>query len=195
MFLTGKKSRNLSSLPDLELIAKYKAEEACSLVGILFERYTHLVFGVCMKYLSDEAESKDAVMQIFEKLLTDLKIHEVENFKSWLYSVTKNHCLMFLRKNKTRQKHEKEFFENSETNIVEFVDELHLNNKNNEEAKLDNAIAKLNIKQKKCIELFYLQEKSYKEVADITGFSLKQVKSFIQNGKRNLKQSLESNEE
>src|SRR6202008_2231230 len=91
------KSKNTSSFSDEELVKKYKTSEDAFYVGELFKRYTQLAFGVCMKYLKDEEESKDAVMQVFEKLLEDLKKHEVENFKSWLYSICKNFCLMKLR--------------------------------------------------------------------------------------------------
>ena len=52
---------------------------------------------------------------------------------------------------------------------------------------LKEGIGELKDEQRECIELFYLKECSYAEVASMTGFSLKEVKSHIQNGKRNLK--------
>ena len=98
------KSKNIQSLSDNELIIRYKKSDNNLLVGELYQRYSHLVYGVCLKYLKNEEESKDAVLQIFEKLLEDLKKHEIANFKSWLHSVARNHCLMFLRKQQTKLK-------------------------------------------------------------------------------------------
>ena len=187
--------KDVSEVADQELIKKYLASDDNYYIGELFQRYTHLIFGVCMKYLKIEAESEDAAMEIFEKLLTDLKHHKVENFKSWLYSVTKNHCLMRLRKQK--QSAEKERSLNLfDRNFMEFPEVLHLNNTLVKETQLESlgkSIALLSEEQRECVELFYIKEKCYKEVAEITSFSLKEVKSYIQNGKRNLKKLLINN--
>jgi len=184
--------KDVSEVTDQELIKKYLASDDSYYIGELFQRYTHLIFGVCMKYMKIKAESEDAAMEIFEKLLTDLKHHKVENFKSWLYSVTKNHCLMKLRKQK--QLAEKEWSLNLfDRESVEFHEVLHLNNTLIKETQLNNlgkSIAMLSKEQRQCVELFYLQEKCYKEVVEITNYSLKEVKSYIQNGKRNLKKLL-----
>jgi RNA polymerase sigma factor (sigma-70 family) len=176
-------------LSDLELVNEYKKTSDNTSVGVLFERYTHLVFGVCMKYLKDEEESRDAVMQIFEKLLADLKRHEIAQFKGWLHSVAKNYCLMHLRSRQSTLKKEVEM-QKDVKGVMENDYEQHLNTNNVKEeqlTKLEDGIKQLNEEQKICIELFYLQNKCYQEVTDITGYSLNQVKSFIQNGKRNLK--------
>ena len=184
--------KDVSDVTDQELIKKYLASDDSYYIGELFQRYTHLIFGVCMKYMKIKAESEDAAMEIFEKLLTDLKHHKIENFKSWLYSVTKNHCLMKLRKQK--QLAEKERTLNLfEPESVEFHEVLHLNNTLVKETQLNNlgkSIAMLYEGQRQCVELFYLQEKCYNEVVEITNYSLKEVKSYIQNGKRNLKKLL-----
>ena len=186
---------HIKNLTDLELIARYKNDGDNSIVGILYERYTHLVFGVCMKYLKNEDESQDAVMQIFEKLLNDLKKHSVDNFKGWIYMVSKNHCLMLLRGAKSLAEKQKElkkdapiFMEtwNNEHLITGIDKEITL-------TKLENCIGKLNEKQKITVDLFFIKEKCYQEVADETGFTMNDVKSFIQNGKRNLKICMESN--
>ena len=158
-------------------------------IGELFKRYTHLVFGVCMKYLKDEDESKDAVMMIFEKLPGDLKKHEVSQFKGWLHRVASNHCLMELRNKSARHEKEVEMAKDMGS-IMESGYELHLDgeaDKEKELSNLENAVKELKEEQKICIELFYLQEKSYQEVAEMTGFDMNKVKSAIQNGKRNLK--------
>lgn len=182
-------SINTQELQDSELVSRYKQTGDNALVGILFERYTHLVMGVCMKYLKDEDESQDALMQIFEKLLVDLKKHEIAQFKGWLYSVARNHCLMFLRSRQSELKKQKELKKDM-TVLMELDDQVHLSNVNNKEkqlSQLEEGISQLNEEQRRCVELFYLQEKCYQEVAEITGYSMNQVKSYIQNGKRNLK--------
>lgn len=174
---------------DNELVSRYRLSHNSDYVGELFQRYTHLVFGVCMKYLQNDEHSKDAVMEIFEKLLIDLKKHDVDNFKSWLYSVAKNHCLMKLRKDKAHANHVDEFGKDSLA-LMENEELLHHTNGAEQELldkSLYEGIEQLKEEQKVCVELFYLQRKSYEQVAEITGYSMMQVKSYIQNGKRNLK--------
>lgn len=182
-------NKSYESLSDKELIDLYRNKNEKQIVGILFKRYTHLVFGSCMKYLKNADESEDAVMDIFEKLLDDLKVHQIDNFKSWLYSVARNHCLMKLRKEKSSEGRIVELKINDEEH-VESNDLLHLNEEESKEQSLqglENAIAGLNDEQRRCIELFYLEQKCYNEVAEITTYSLNEVKSYIQNGKRNIK--------
>ena len=174
---------------DKQLISKYRHSGETSYVGELFQRYTHLLFGVCMKYLKNEEDSKDAVMEIFEKMLTELMRHEVENFKSWLFFVAKNHCLMKLRKKKTflNQQAGYEIFAKE---IMEIHETEHLNNKPSVEEMEENlrgGLSYLKDEQKYCLELFYFENKSYNEISECSGYSVMQVKSFLQNGKRNLK--------
>ncbi|MEZ5196348.1 MAG: sigma-70 family RNA polymerase sigma factor [Bacteroidales bacterium] len=193
--IIGLQSRNDSkSFSDEDLISAYKRLKDTKFIGELFERYTHLVFGVCMKYLKNEEDSKDAVMQIFEGLFQKLSDHEVSNFKSWIYSVTKNHCLMMLRKEKSEARVKENIYAEMHNEIMESADFIHpYNNEgiNDEIPKLQKGIEQLKTEQRTCIELLYLQDKSYQEVSDITGYSMKKVKSYIQNGKRNLKIFLE----
>lgn len=182
-------------LPDEELIEKFLNSNDKYYFGILYQRYTHLVFGACMKYLKNENDSEDAVMDIFEKLFDDLKTHTVTNFKSWLYSVSRNHCLMKLRKDKTIKDYNNDLIK-IEGRIVEMPEPMHLNSKMEKELQMENlekALQHLSKEQRICLELFYLQQKCYKEVSAITTFSLNEVKSFIQNGKRNLKNHLIAN--
>ena len=185
----SKKSSGIKILNDAELISRYRETGENDFAGELYERYTHLVFGVCVKYLGNEEDARDATIEIFEKLLTDLKRHEVQNFKAWLYSVAKNHCLMKFRRDKTRIENRPELQEDLMT-VMEWSTSPHLNNGTVDEAdheKVVEAIGQLNNEQRICIELFYLQEKSYDIISQETGFNYKQVKSYIQNGKRNLK--------
>lgn len=180
---------NYNQYNDTELIALYKKTDNNAVIGHLFEKYTHLVFGVCMKYLKDEDDAKDAVMQIFEKLLIDLKKHEITQFKGWLHTVAKNHCLMQLRSDKSLSEKQQELKKDFKS-VVESGYELHLNSEPDKEKQLnqlEQAINSLKEEQKICIDLFYLKEKSYQEIAVLTGYSLNTVKSNIQNGKRNIK--------
>lgn len=181
-----------NALSDCELISLYKKNLDLNVIGDLFKRYTRFVFLVSLKYLQNEDESRDAVMQIFENLIEDLKNHEIDNFKPWLHTVTRNHCLMKLRKDKSVQKKQERFLIESE-NFMESDDISHHNEKQEHEIKIEkvrDAIGTLNEEQKICIELFYIESKSYNEIAEITGYSVKNIKSYIQNGKRNLKNNL-----
>ena len=191
-FKRAKKEHAKGGLSDEALVKSYRQNGDMAVLGELYQRYTGLVFGVCMKYLKNEDDSKDAVMQIFEKLTINLKKHEVNNFRSWLHVLTKNHCLMWLRAEKNR--HRKDIQDINLEKNVEFVYYLHHNDENHREEDLENlktAITSLPDGQKQCIELFYLYEKCYKEIVEITGFELKKVKSYIQNGRRNLKNYIE----
>ncbi len=158
-------------------------------LGILLQRYTLLLFGVCMKYLKHEEEAKDAVQQIFLKAITELHKYKVDYFKSWLYMVAKNHCLM-----KIRDAQGKKAIEIKEDEMRLQDDEKPLQAHIEKDRKLElmqESLNQLNEVQKHCVTLFYLEKKTYQEIVDITGYSLMQVKSYIQNGKRNLKLILE----
>ncbi len=188
------KKNGIQSMSDEELIRLYKKSKDNKYIGELFERYTHLVFGVCLKYLKNEDDSKDAVMEIFESLDSKLVKHEVGNFRKWIYMVAKNHCLMILRKTRNEVKVSDYHLENLTKDNVEFDPVFHQVNSDNTETMIDRmqkGIAQLKDKQRRCIDLLYLQNKSYKEVAEITGYDMKKVKSYIQNGKRNLRIYLE----
>ncbi|MBC8053631.1 MAG: sigma-70 family RNA polymerase sigma factor [Sphingobacteriaceae bacterium] len=170
------------------MLSEYRKTGDLQLLGKLYERYMPLIFGLCLKYLKNEEESKDAVMQIFEQLITKLRIHEVTNFKSWLYTLSRNYCLMELR---TGSKHE---FVNIEDYGVETPVFLHHDNDESNENQLNSmskCMTTLPEEQRISVDLFYLQQKCYKEVADITGYEVNKVKSYIQNGKRNLKICIE----
>jgi len=188
------KIRDIRDLTDKELLSGFKEDADNIYIGELYMRYVHLVFGVCMKYLKNEDESKDAVMQVFEKLLTDLIKHDVENFKSWLYTLTKNHCLMILRNSNQHIIHPADL-KIDLSGIMENDSVLHQDISMEKEIQLrqlEEGITSLNSEQRTCVELFYLSDKSYQEIASLTGYDLNQVKSYIQNGKRNLKNYLQN---
>jgi RNA polymerase sigma factor (sigma-70 family) len=186
----SKRKKTFHQDTDEELIRLYRNSGHVQYIGALFERYTHLVFGVCMKYLNNEDDSQDAVMEIFEELHQKLLHHEIISFKGWLYTVARNHCLMKLRKEKSEIHTIENYYHQITREVMESPDDFHpliMQNANDEIRQLNDGIGTLKSDQRVCIELMYLQKKSYKEVSELTGFSMKQVKSHIQNGKRNLK--------
>lgn len=175
-------------LDDKVLLQHFYEDGDNEWLGILLERYTLLLFGVSMKYLKNEEEAKDSVQQIFLKVLHELQKYKVEYFKSWLYMVTKNHCLMKLR---DKNRLSAGLNENLLAMPQEEDEKIKLRSKDVQLDNLETAIGQLNEEQKVCITLFYLQKKSYQEVSEQTGFEMMKVKSNIQNGKRNLKILLE----
>lgn len=178
---------NLSYQSDSELLERFSQTRDNEHLGILLQRYTYLLLGVCMKYLKNEEEAKDAVQQVFLKVIHELPRYKVEYFKSWIYTIARNHCLMQLR-NKGKQTspiNEKIVAaEESLTSKEQLLQQdLQLN-------QLNWAFDQLNEEQKLCVTLFYLKKQTYQQIAESSGFTLMQVKSFIQNGKRNLKLQL-----
>lgn len=170
-------------LSDQELVYQYQKSKNVKYYGHIFNRYSHLVFGVCLKYLKNTEDAEDATMQIFEKAMKDMITNNITYPKSWLFSVAKNHCLMKIRSNKTEVSNS----ENLE-NIIEKENEI--STKTLLEIKLNDiekALEKLKPDQKKSLILFYIEEKSYSNIAEETGWDIKKVKSELQNGKRNLK--------
>ena len=175
-------------IDDSELLQNFYRDHDNKWLGILLPRYTLLLLGVCMKYLKNEEDAKDCVQQIFLKVINELHKYKVDYFKSWVYMIAKNHCLMQIRSNKTFP------VELNETVISGpdiSIDKNDLIEKESLLNRMQQAIKQLNPEQQQCVTLFYLEKKSYSEIAEITNFSLLQVKSHLQNGKRNLKLMME----
>jgi RNA polymerase sigma factor (sigma-70 family) len=184
------KSISPSTLSDEELLVLYKKEHAQHLLAQLFLRYSDLVYGTCVKYLNDQEIAKDAVMNIYQELVEKVKNHSIDNFKSWLYVVSKNHCLMQLRKNK------KAVTIQFDGQVVQSEDFSHLEGVFEKERQLDKlgqCLEKLNNEQQQIVKLFYLENKCYNEITTITGFDWNKVRSLVQNGRRNLKNCMEEN--
>lgn len=175
---------------DEELMLQYKAEGSLEVLGELYSRYMDLVYGVCLKYFKEPESAKDAVMNIFEELVTKLKKYEVDHFKGWLYRLASNHCLMKLRKDKTGLKQ-------VDTDVMQFSgnvhpdDEIDSSDKEMQFITMQYCIEQLSGDQKKVIQLFYLKEKSYQEIANETKNDINKIRSYIQNGRRNLKICME----
>ncbi len=178
---------------DEALLEAYRKLGEPEYLAELYRRHLHLALGVCMKYLKDAAAAQDAVADVFEKLAKDLRDKEVEQFKPWLYTVTKNHCLQLLRKEQVQVGRTKEYTQFLES-VMETEEEPHLHKEDEKELllqRLETSIEALNPDQRQCIVLFYIEGKSYKEIVDQMGLTDMQVKSHIQNGKRNLKNLIE----
>lgn len=169
---------------DSELIQLYKESGDSFYLGELYQRYMHLVLGTCLKYLGNQEEARDMVMQIYEKLVNEILNHEIRNFSGWLHVLTRNHCLMQLRKVRSYDAQIVSIAETTELPVEELQEE-----KDQEKMieELTAGLEQLAPEQKQCVELFYLQKMSYAEITGITGYDQKKVKSYIQNGKRNLK--------
>ncbi|MEO6893711.1 MAG: sigma-70 family RNA polymerase sigma factor [Ginsengibacter sp.] len=177
-------------ITDAELLQNFYEDHDNKWLGILLPRYTLLLLGVCMKYLKNEEDARDCVQHIFLKVINELRKYKVEYFKSWIYMIARNHCLMKLRDHKNLTV---ELQEHTVVAANAETDRKLLMEKDELLQRMEKALNKLNPDQKLCVKLFYLQKKSYSEVAEITGFSMMQVKSFLQNGKRNLKLLIENN--
>lgn len=174
-----------SDINDNELLQRYLNSYNNEWLGVLLQRYTLLLLGVCMKYLKDENEAKDAVQQVFLKVIQEVHKYKIDYFKSWLYMVAKNHCLTVLRDKKGRT-HEVLTDMHQYIQPAEGQQPPPINTE-----MLTEALEQLSSEQKQSVTLFYLEKKSYAEISDITGFKPMQVKSYIQNGKRNLKLIIE----
>ncbi|MCE4564567.1 sigma-70 family RNA polymerase sigma factor [Maribellus sp. CM-23] len=182
-------NRHRNSKSDEELLALFIEEGRVGALGELYERHIHLVFGLCLKYLKDTHQAKDAVISIYEKVQTEIDRHTIRNFKSWLYVVSKNHCLMELRKAKPGQIISLTEVEKSDS-FMEYDAEMHpIDGEQTEELEkaLQECIEHLKMEQQKSIRLFYFSNKCYREIADFLHTDEKKVKSYIQNAKRNLK--------
>ncbi|MGE9312113.1 RNA polymerase sigma factor [Niabella sp. CJ426] len=176
-------------ISDKELLQRFWQTQNNEWLGILLQRYTLLLLGVCMKYLKDETDARDCVQQIFLKVIQEAGKYKIDYFKSWLYMVAKNQCLTLLRDKKGKTSVE---LDDTNSHVAEDVDGLP------EEGALaisdemlQEALQELNEEQYKCVTLFYLKKKSYQEISENTGYPMLKVKSHIQNGKRNLKLSIQ----
>jgi RNA polymerase sigma factor (sigma-70 family) len=181
--------RSAAQASDEELLQRYCRQGDMEALGLVYQRYMELVYGVCLKYLQNEAEAEDAVMSIFEELAAKAAKSEVREFRPWLYVLAKNHCLMALRK---AGRH---FLQSSDPALMQSADLWHPDTEGDEEAvlaRLQKCMEQLSAQQKRCVDLFYLQGKSYKDIADADGEEIGKVRSHIQNGRRNLKNCMEN---
>ena len=173
-----------SATEEVVLIAGFKESGDLNILAELYKRYMELVYAVSLKYLKDSEASKDVVMEVFEELIHKLKKHDVVNFKSWLYTLVKNHCLMKLR---ILSRHKSVILDENGMHLQEELHQDDVNEKEWQLQRMSDCIQKLAAEQKLTVELFYLQQKCYREISTITGLDWNKVRSLIQNGRRNLK--------
>jgi RNA polymerase sigma-70 factor (ECF subfamily) len=181
--------RHIKERSDSELLDLFAKKSDQEVLSELFRRYTHLVYGTCMKYLKDREQAQDATMDIYEKLQSALRGTEIKNFKSWLYVIAKNHCLMQLRKKQP----EKTSLGDMEIPVV-----VHPNGEDETETnlqKMEKCLDTLKLEQKECVSWFFLEELSYRQIQEKSTYTMKEIKSNIQNGKRNLKICMEKSNE
>ena len=183
--------KNLKNKNDQHLLLDYLADGDLDVLGELFGRYMHLVYGVALKYLKNRDEAKDAVTQIFERLITEIPKFEILNFKSWLFVVTKNYCLMEIRREKANKNRFEKFSVDQNMESTELLHPIDEDLNSALQENLKHCLERLKKEQQECVQLFYYQEKSYGDIADELNIAEKKVKSYIQNGKRNLKICLE----
>ena len=174
-----------------EYVAAYRATGDLAVLGELYERHMELVYAVCYNYLRDEDEAKDAVMHLFEQLITDLRRHDVQQFQPWLHSVARNYCLMQLRKKQAHPTAALLTYDSDDDALDGLTaltsDEPGDLDLEEDLTRMEACLQTLPDEQRTCLTLFYLEKKSYTEVAHLTGYDGKQVKSYLQNGRRNLK--------
>ncbi len=192
MFL--KVSRNKKKdLTDEALLQRFRETGDINDLGLLYSRYMHLVYGVCLKYFKEREESRDAVISIFEKLATEVNNHNINTFRSWLYVVARNYCLMSLRSRKSEGEKITTMV-NDPLFFMENSEEMHPIDREEglDDQRLNDCIEKLKEEQRECIRLFYYKDKCYLEISELLDMDEKKVKSYLQNGKRNLKICLEA---
>lgn len=182
------KYRKYRQYSDEELVAIIQQQQDVYCIGVLYERYGHLVFGLALNYLKNRNDAEDLTSQVFENLFQKLQKHNVQHFKSWLYMLSKNECLMFLRRKKPTGDIDNHQFREEEPATACEEKEVQLE-------LLEEKIGLLKEEQQQCVRLFYLEEKSYQQVSEELNLPLNKVKSAIQNGKRNLKILLEQHHE
>ncbi len=183
--------RRKTTLTDTEYLSEYRRTGELTGLGELYERHMDMVFAVCFKYLHDEDEAKDAVMQVFEQLIMDLKTHDIHNFKSWLHSVSRNYCLMQLRRKRVAAGDENIFENEAYEAFVAELPEKEDREIEHQLSDLGDCLQTLAQEQRRSVELFYFQQLCYQQIAGQTGYAINKVKSYLQNGKRNLKLCME----
>lgn len=191
MFIRFRK--HITEKSDEELVRLYQSSGDLEQLGILFERYVELVYGVCLKFFKDNTKAEDAVMSIFETLTEKVKTQDIRQFRPWLHVVAKNHCLMELRKKNLTVSFD-EMLPSAQAELVQSAGAVHpidILEENGEERALKKCLERLSLQQKQCVEQFYFENRSYKEISQITGEEIGTVRSHIQNGRRNLRICME----
>lgn len=178
----------IQNLDDQQLLLQFKSTGESQFIGVLFKRYSLMVLGVCIKYLKNKSEAQDTTQQVFEKAFKELGKYEIPYFKSWIYTVARNICLMKLRSQSIHPESIDEVSDIPDDNsLLEYELKLREDLKEAQLMQLHDAMTQLSNEQNTCLKKFYFEKKSYQIIQEETGYSFQQVKSHIQNGKRMLK--------
>jgi len=184
--------RKYTQLSDEQIVEKYQSGHDVYYAALLFERYNEMTVSLALSYLKNETDAEDAVMESFEIMVTDLKKAEVKNFGGWYYSVVRNHLLKVKRK---RERYSSvdliEGYHDSAGEDAKF-ESIFNDDQTDGDRLIDETLKELKPMQAKCLQLFYLDGKSYKEIVSELKISEKEVKSHVQNGKRKMKIILEN---
>lgn len=180
------KRTDIKQRNDQEVLDLYRSNGDMRCIDELYRRYGHLVYGVCLKYMKRTDSAKDMLFVVFEKLVVEIPKNQIDNFPAWLHTVTRNQCLSELRKTNKLETRSAEMGQLAQEDEIEDKQALELRLD-----EMEKALDQLSGAQRDCVKLFYLEDRSYKEISDLTGYSLNEVKSHIQNGKRNMKLMLE----
>ncbi len=173
---------------DEELLARYKQTGNSEHFGVLYNRYIPLIYGLCLKYLKNITLAEDAVMDIFEDILPKVQRYDIREFRTWIYTVARHHALAAATDSKQTATMEliPEIVQSSPTMVWADADDT-----TDREQMLEECMQQLPDVQRVAIQKFYFEGKSYADIVDETGLHLKSVKSYIQNGKRNLRICIE----
>lgn len=177
-------------LTDEQLLGKYLSGSESRYLGQLYERYMPMVYGICLKIMRDPGKAEDAVMNIYEELTRKVKEHEIGSFRGWLYVLARNHCLMEWRKN-----HRRPTDLHEDMGRYDAVEEAFQYELPKDGTPLEKCMDELPPQQRNSVQWFYYEDKSYKEIADLIAEDVGKVRSYIQNGRRNLKICLENGKE
>ncbi|MEL6655687.1 MAG: sigma-70 family RNA polymerase sigma factor [Bacteroidota bacterium] len=174
---------------DEELVRQFQQSGDRFLLGLLLRRYSQSILGTCHYYLRQPQDAEDAAMEVCELIVRQLqKPKEIKRFKDWVFIIARNYCFRKLKDNKRltelSTEWEKDFL-NSDVQY-ELGDTLYVQ----EEAlyaRVDAEIQQLNEQQRLCLTAFYWQGEKYKDIAARYGMTTDEVRSAIQNGRRNLR--------
>ncbi|MFQ5674351.1 MAG: RNA polymerase sigma factor [bacterium] len=173
---------------DNATIRSYLETRDVRYLGRLYEAYKKTIFWHCLKMVGNEEDAKDLASETFIRTFD-----RIEDFKlgapfcPWLMRIATNLCIDHLRK-KNRYK----FYKFDETHsAVAIQNESEPKQPMISGERIIEKLKKLKPLQKRCFCLFYIHNLTYKQIAELTGYPLGKVRSYIQNGKRNFKLLME----
>lgn len=114
-------NKELSKVTDSDIIKFYLKTRKQVYFDVLYKRYSTKIYSKCISLLKDEAKAKDATQEIFTKIFLNLaKFNERSKFSTWVYSITYNFCIDYLR----RKKKEKNLFSDEMENPPDIIEDV-----------------------------------------------------------------------